>query len=241
MKQHWLAYAVALLLLLFVFQPNSSAVAGDDESGVSILHVGQLSTVGSEDNLREEELRREYEVARRAYEEEKKRLKREAEERKFKQLNAACREKNLQRVTELLKQGTTPDWSVLLLSVARGHDDVLRLLLQYGGDIHQRSEGGHTLLYHASLMGHEVVARVLLENGLQPNVADNEGNTPLLATIYGNREAVARLLLENGAEIDAVDEKGRTPLHKAAMSGKPAMVRLLLDRVLRPILRTWWA
>jgi hypothetical protein len=106
MKRSPLAYAVALLFSLFVLQPPSSTLAGDDESSISIMHVRQLPTAGGEDTLSEEELNREYQAARRAYEEEKKRLEREAK------LEKSANELEEEKLAETSRQQTLGESSM---------------------------------------------------------------------------------------------------------------------------------
>lgn len=71
MKRLLLSYAVGVLFLSLVFQPTPFLLAGDGESGLSGPHVGQLSTVGRENDLSEEQIIREFEQFRREMEEKK--------------------------------------------------------------------------------------------------------------------------------------------------------------------------
>lgn len=58
-------------------------------------------------------------------------------------------------------RGFTP----LHLASERGHQNVVRLLVEYGADLEQRDSKGLTALNHASIEGREAAVKLLLEMG----------------------------------------------------------------------------
>ena len=121
--------------------------------------------------------------------------------------------------------------TALAWAARRGHEAVVRLLLEKGADIKAKDDDRRAVLSAAAERGHEAVVRLLLEKGIDIEVKDNGGRTVLQAAARGGHEAVVRLLLENGADIEA---KGcyykMTALHWAAERGHEAVVRLLLEK-----------
>ena len=152
------------------------------------------------------------------------------------------------------ESGATP----LNVAAAKGHAEVVQLLLAHGADRTKRSRwgvtpleaavrGGHqnvagvllegapaamtgTLLYEAALKNQRDIADLLLRKGANANARDKSGATPLHAAALKGNLAVAELLLSRGAEVDPRDGDGLTPLHNAALTGNAGMAALLLDK-----------
>ncbi|KAH9056407.1 ankyrin repeat-containing domain protein [Lactarius vividus] len=135
--------------------------------------------------------------------------------------------------------GITP-----LCNVSRGKYDseeagvgIVRLLLERGGDVNERSKQQYTPLHFASYNGKLEVVRLLLDHGGNVDAVDDFGKTPLHHVAQGKYDSeeagvsVARLLLERGADTNAQakQHRQRTPLHFASFNGKLEIARLLLD------------
>ncbi|CAK7564080.1 MAG: hypothetical protein SEPTF4163_001963 [Sporothrix epigloea] len=150
-------------------------------------------------------------------------------------------------VEELLRYHANPNVIVrarlgqtaLFAACFRGHDTIVRLLLDHGANVRVRDKEGRTpLLYLASEKEKGKwttdTLRLLLDHGhANPEVRDNIGRTPLLwAATNGNLQLVEALL--NGslggvvADVSAANNRGRSALHLAAEANHEAMVRLLL-------------
>lgn len=119
---------------------------------------------------------------------------------------------------------TTP----LLAAAERGHNDVVRLLLEHGVDVSASDTFEWTALAYTALVGNEEVARMLLLHGASTQDGFEE-STPLHYAAQQGHMSVACLLLEHAARVDALDEEIRTPLHRAASQGHEDMALLLLD------------
>ena len=76
--------------------------------------------------------------------------------------------------------GLTP----LLHAVREGHIDLAFMLLDFGADINQVSEGDHTSpLLMAIINGHFDLALLLLDRGADPGLASDAGATPLFTAL----------------------------------------------------------
>ncbi|RYP72136.1 hypothetical protein DL771_004370 [Monosporascus sp. 5C6A] len=122
--------------------------------------------------------------------------------------------------------GQTP----LSWAAERGHEAVVRLLLDKGAAVDREDKEDWTPLLWAAVRAHEAVVQLLLDKGAAVDKEDKKGRTPLLWAAGRAHEAVVQLLLDKGAAVDKEDKKGRTPLSWAAERGHEAVVRLLLDK-----------
>ncbi|KAJ7851405.1 ankyrin repeat-containing domain protein, partial [Mycena olivaceomarginata] len=104
------------------------------------------------------------------------------------------------------------DGSALQQASSLGHEDIVRLLLEYGADVNV--QGGrynaqgewywcHSALQQASREGHEDMLDCFLST--TPMSMRKAGGTaaPLLAANNRGHKAVVKLLLEHGADADA--------------------------------------
>lgn len=116
--------------------------------------------------------------------------------------------------------------SPMLDACGAGHVDVVRLLIEHGGDVNRRV-GHATPLYVAAKAGHGRVVELLLEHGAetQPRlgtrrnsaVAELPGgslvrDTPLHAAIRQHHNDVIDMLLGRGASFLSPDYAGDTPM-----------------------------
>jgi hypothetical protein len=122
----------------------------------------------------------------------------------------------------------TYDRSPLSWAVEKGHEAVVKLLLEKGAELEAKDNRyGQTPLSWAAVKGHEAVVKLLLEKGAELESKDNgSGRTPLSWTVENGHEAVVKLLLEKGVELESKDKWGRTPLSWAAENGHGAVVKL---------------
>ncbi|RPA96534.1 hypothetical protein L873DRAFT_1791529 [Choiromyces venosus 120613-1] len=126
-------------------------------------------------------------------------------------------------------EGNTP----LLYAVVKGHDRMIKLLLQredINPDISNR--WGQTPFFCAAALGYDVVVQLLLqEENLNPEEPDELGRSPLLLAAANGHVRVVELLLEREhVNPNSTDNNGRTPLSFAAEEGHEDIVKLLLGR-----------
>jgi len=112
----------------------------------------------------------------------------------------------------------------------KGDLDVLRQLLDEGGDLNAARGDGMTGLHWAAKTGDLEVARLLLEREAALESSTRVGShTPLhVASSFGH-DAVVNALVEAGADVNAKTETGASPLHFAAASGSADSVSILLE------------
>jgi len=119
--------------------------------------------------------------------------------------------------------------TLLHAAAAKGHVEVVRVLLAAGADPEARDNYGATPLDEALRYRHGPVVEFLLRQG-----ARLQGSSALLrrlqeAVLRGQPDVV-RMLLEAGADPAMSTPQGSTLLHDAALKGHTEIVSLLLDR-----------
>jgi ankyrin repeat protein/predicted RNA methylase len=143
------------------------------------------------------------------------------------------------RVVEiLLLHGADPNvkdhskgMNALHRASARGHADIIRLLLGSAAEVEARSLCGQTALHYAAQFGHLVSLQVLFES-VTANIVDavdKSGKSPLhLACQWGMHEC-ALYLLENGASVSRPTECASrlTPAHLACRWGHDQTLQVL--------------
>ena len=121
--------------------------------------------------------------------------------------------------------------SALYEASYRGHEMVVRLLLEKEADNNAKGEGMYgSALLAASSRGYEMVVRLLLEKGTNINAMGGRYGSALQTASYHGHEEVVRLLLEKGANINAKEGMYGSALRAASSRGYEMMVRLLLDK-----------
>jgi ankyrin repeat protein/Mg2+ and Co2+ transporter CorA len=113
--------------------------------------------------------------------------------------------------------------TALHLAIAHGRDDIVEMLLVYGGNVMARSDGGWTPLHNACANGTVKVVRTLLLAGADVNAKLLTGMTPLhIAAQNGHLEVVNCLLERKDIKRTARDKFGISPFLLAAQSKNPA-------------------
>ncbi|KAF8063002.1 Ank1 [Scenedesmus sp. PABB004] len=171
-------------------------------------------------------------------------------------LQLACEEGHLGCVAALVAAGADVNRAgggrPLLAAAARGHGEVVELLLAHKADPaaawcspraprahrargrrRRAAQEGTTPLHAAARFGHLAVLLALaprLDAAAAARSPDAEGRTPLAlaCSLAEGGEGVAEHLVRLGADPAAADAAGNTPLHAAAVSGNIALARLLL-------------
>ena len=106
---------------------------------------------------------------------------------------------------------TSAEATPLYAAVHKGHDAVVRALLDAGADKDLAKNTGSTPLYIAAQEGHDVVVHALLDAGADKNLARHDGATPLITAAQKGHAAVVRALLAAGAD-KTVRYRGQTAL-----------------------------
>lgn len=121
------------------------------------------------------------------------------------------------------------------MAVKKGHDKILRLLIEKSPDCNEKDSDGTTPLMLAVVGGHEDVTDTLLRHGARVTEVDRQRRSALHWAVIYRREAVLKILLqhcvgENAAIINGYDNSGRTPLHTAIDMEFVTGVEILLTR-----------
>lgn len=116
----------------------------------------------------------------------------------------------------------------LHLAAAKGHKNVVEVLLANHADVNAKDVNNETPLHFAAASGSKEVAELLLAEGAEVNAKSNGGRTPLHSAAISGFRDVTELLLAKGAEVNAKDGSGWTALHAAAYKGSRAVAELLL-------------
>ena len=121
-------------------------------------------------------------------------------------------------------EGCTALW----IAAAKGHFDVVRLLIEQNAEVDGRTSSNSTPLRAAAFDGHLDIVRCLVENGADVNARTNFNSTPLMLTCYNGHLDVASYLVKHGANINLQDNHGRSCLHDASKEGHVQLVCELL-------------
>jgi ankyrin repeat protein len=117
----------------------------------------------------------------------------------------------------------------LLAASAKGHSEVVKLLLNNNADIRLCDDEDSGPLHWASIRGHVEVVKTLLDRGVNVDQKEKSEWTSLHLASSNGRVGVSRLLIQHGAVVDARDCDQSTPLYLAVEGGALDIVRLLLD------------
>ena len=120
------------------------------------------------------------------------------------------------------------DCTALWVAAAKGHFDVVRLLIEQSAEVDGRTSNNSTPLRAAAVDGHLDIVRCLVENGADVNARNNFNSTPLMLTCHNGHLDVASYLVKHGANINLQDNHGRSCLHDASKRGHFQLVCKLL-------------
>jgi len=95
------------------------------------------------------------------------------------------------------KQG----WSALHWAASMGNNDLLKIILDFGGDVNSMSEDfSFTPLMIAASTGADTTASILIARGASVDQRTVNGNTALIFAASGGQMSSVALLLEHGAD-----------------------------------------
>ena len=119
--------------------------------------------------------------------------------------------------------------TALHLGARKGHQRIVAMLIDKGGNVDDRDNLGQSALHMAAAGGHQAVVQLLIGRGANLDLKDARGRTSLhLAAESGHVQTVQSLVQQMPVK-EVKDALGRTPLHVAIECGHEDIVRLLLD------------
>ena len=112
----------------------------------------------------------------------------------------------------------------------RGHNDVVKVLLDQGADLNiVDEEYGKTPLHLAAVGNHKEVTQTLIDKVADPNKEDENRETPLHLAAYKGLNDIVKILLDGGADPNKTGEHVGTPLLFAVRGGQKDVVQTLVD------------
>ena len=129
-------------------------------------------------------------------------------------------------VTSTLKSGET----ILTWASARGHVQLVKLLLDKGADVNAQGGFNSNALHAASSGGHEQIVKLLLDKGAVVYTQGGFNSSALYAASSGGHEQIVKLLLDKGAVVYTQGGFNSNALHAASSGGHEQIVKLLLDK-----------
>jgi len=135
-------------------------------------------------------------------------------------------------------KGLTGEWegygSMLHWASAKGHGEVVELLVAKQPDLNLKDADGKTALWSAVIEGQEAIVVRLVNGGAGVQSRDNKGNTLLheaLPRAFDDGHVkIVELCLAKGLDVNALNNDHSTPLHAAAWRGDGEFAELLLSK-----------
>ena len=121
--------------------------------------------------------------------------------------------------------------TTFLVEAAKGgHLEIVKYLLEKGGNINDKDDKCRTALIYASMSVDLETVKYLIEKGADVNAKDNNGSTALMDASSGGCLEIIKYLIENGADINDKDNDGSTALIYASRKGHLETVEYLLEK-----------
>ena len=124
--------------------------------------------------------------------------------------------------------GRNTTLTLLHAAAAKGHLEMVRMLLKRGASVNLPSSLGYTALMEAVSYGHASILRFLLHHSASSDLQSNYGGTALMMAAGQGQEACVQVLLRAKANLELQDIDGHTALMLAAAGGQEACVKALL-------------
>ncbi len=140
-------------------------------------------------------------------------------------------------IVEILKQaqsGLYKKYNELLTAVLENNLNKVKDLIGQGTSLETKDSYGWTLLHFASIHNYSDMAEYLISKGVDINARDQYGKTPLHLTSWFNRLDAMKCLISNNADINAKDNNGKTPLDDSGFNSdaKRVLMQAHLDKEL---------
>ena len=103
----------------------------------------------------------------------------------------------------------------------------LKLLLDHGASVHERSSKGKTALWYTN---DENGIRMLVEHRIDVDAQDIDGNTALMSAVYNKNTIKIKALLKYGSNIYIKNRQNLTAISYSIQEGDSGMLRVLLSQ-----------
>ncbi|CAG2194238.1 unnamed protein product [Mytilus edulis] len=129
-----------------------------------------------------------------------------------------------------LKDHQEDKFPPLIVSCERGHEEVVKVLIDNEANANQSGHFGTTPTIAAIQNNHMKVVKILIENGADINKGDHNGMTPFLWASVLQRVDIVKLLIEKGANINETSKDGSSAIFWCCVMGYQELVSLLQDK-----------
>lgn len=140
-----------------------------------------------------------------------------------------------QRVEELLLKedanvnGVFAGHTALQAASQNGHEETVRVLIQFGVDLEAEDKDGDRAIHHAAFGDECAVVEQLIKAGSDMNARNKRRQSPLHVAVNKGHTAVVKNLLSLGCHPSLQDTEGDSPLHDAISKKRDDMVSMLLE------------
>lgn len=119
----------------------------------------------------------------------------------------------------------------LVIAVQKGHEQMVKRLLDKKADPNRGSCGADTPLKYAVSNGHMDIAKLLIEKGAQMETRKSSDSSSVLAyAVKQNNKEIVELLLEKGAHPDACSTQQDSALEVATFYDRTEIAKLLIEK-----------
>ncbi|ORC93337.1 putative 6-phosphofructo-2-kinase/fructose-2,6-biphosphatase [Trypanosoma theileri] len=123
------------------------------------------------------------------------------------------------------------DATPLMWAALRGHQHVVRFLLDQEVDVNSANSMGHTALLWALTGGHYEIVRLLLDNGADIKLKDKQGYNAYFLAVQNNNLPMLLMLCEfHPIEEQDRDEDGHSLMHWAAYNNSAVICQYLIEK-----------
>lgn len=110
-------------------------------------------------------------------------------------------------------------------------DNIIKLLIQNGGDINYKNKNGETFFMYACKSSFDI--NYLIKNGANINNQDNDGETALIWAIKDENDTNVQILLENNPDILLQTNDNKNAYQIALDINNATILRLLSEHILQ--------
>ena len=125
------------------------------------------------------------------------------------------------------------DWkkpTALHKAAAKGHKEIVQLLLSKGASLEAKDVFERTPLHYAALNGRFSTVELLLSKRASLEAKSIYGQTPLHCAAWRGDTSTVELLHSKGASLEAINKRGQTPLDIAIEYDRTDTIKLLKSR-----------
>lgn len=136
-------------------------------------------------------------------------------------------------VQHMLEQGACVEavsadgTSALMTAAAKGHPEVVKVLLMHNARVNAANAAGNTALHFAVQQDDPELVILLLQNEASVNARNKKGVTPLMLAAECGNDRIVQHLLVAGADVTLVDDAGENAA---------AYARKVQDAVVRSVI-----